>query len=85
MVIDFIPRLVLKSPFSGFGKRLGISSHRFSESNSVSVAHPKLEGNRSKHIHISGGYDIYFSEVWARAPPRPKDRGLRAATKMKNI
>lgn len=55
MVIDFVPRLVLKSPFSGFGKSLGISSHRFSESNSVSVAHPKLECNRSKHVHISGG------------------------------
>lgn len=55
MVIDFVPRLVLKSPFSGSRKSLGISSHRFSESNSVLIAHPKLESNRSKHIHIVGG------------------------------
>lgn len=55
MVIDFVPRLVLKSPFSGFRKSLGISSHRFSESNSVLIANPKLESNRSKHIHIVGG------------------------------
>ncbi len=58
MVIDLVPRLVLESPFGGFIERVGVSSHRFDESNSVLILQPKLEINRSKHIHIVGGQMI---------------------------
>lgn len=58
MVIDLVPRLVLESPFCGFIERPGVSSHRLDESNPVLILHPKLESNRSKHIHIAGRYMI---------------------------
>lgn len=59
MVIDLVPRLVLESPFGGFVERLVIGSHRIKESYPVLIYQPKLESNRSKHIHIVGGYVIY--------------------------
>lgn len=59
MVIDLIPRLVIKSPSGGFVERLGICSHRIEESHPILIYQPKLESNRPKHIHIVGGYVIY--------------------------
>lgn len=59
MVIDFVPSPVIKSPSGGFVERLGISSHRIKESHPILICQPKLESDRSKHIHIVGGYVIY--------------------------
>jgi len=59
VVIDLVPSPVIKSPSGGFVERLGISSHRIKESHPILICQPKLESDRSKHIHIVGGYVIY--------------------------
>ncbi len=54
VVIHFIPRLVLASPFSGDRERFGVSSHRIEESLTILASQLKLECYRPKHIIYVG-------------------------------
>jgi len=55
VVINFVPRSVLESPFCGYGECFGVSSHRIEERPTILVSQLKLECYRPKHIHIVGG------------------------------
>ncbi len=54
MVINLIPRLILKSPFCGDRERFTVSSHRVEESLTILVSQPKPECYRPKHIIYVG-------------------------------
>ncbi|MFB3765455.1 MAG: hypothetical protein ACE14P_09435 [Methanotrichaceae archaeon] len=54
MVVNLVPRSVLKPPFSRDRERFGVSSHRIEESSAILVSQPELKCNRPKHIHIVG-------------------------------
>jgi len=55
MVIYLIPGLVFESPFCRNSESIGISSHSIEEYFAILARQPKLEGYRSKHVHIVGG------------------------------
>jgi hypothetical protein len=54
MVIDFIPRQILVSPFSRHRERFGVSLHCIEKGLTILVRQFKLECNRSKHIIYAG-------------------------------
>jgi hypothetical protein len=50
MIIDFIPRPILVSPFSGYRERFGVSLHCIEKGLTILVRQFKLECDSSKHI-----------------------------------
>ena len=55
VVINLVPRLVLKSPSHGEGECFKVSSHRIEKGLAILVSQPKLECYRPKHIIYVGG------------------------------
>jgi len=54
VVIDFIPRLILSTPFCRDRECFGVSSHRIEESPAIRVSQTKLECYCPKHIIYVG-------------------------------
>ena len=59
MGFDFVPRLVLISPFRGNRKCFAVSSHSIEKSLAILVSQPELECYRPKHVIYVGDWNVY--------------------------
>lgn len=57
MVLDFIPRVVLKAPLRRRVERFGVLAHRFEELLSILIGKMEFKGNSAYHVHILDSID----------------------------